>query len=441
MDKHGITLVDAATPGEEISPSTLSTGFRMSGAFWDEFIGKYWNSGPVLVRKPFAEPLLTAEDAFEIMKRAGNNRQSSESNEKYVFVNGGKRICDLDEYLPRAADRSLQEYTERLSRLVEDQEITLLLPKLQLYDSGLWMRVRVFLKPLYERIGIPASAADLDMFYGQYDRTPHGIHRDEASNFSYVISGKKKMLFWAADAFPTQTGRLLGTTRYEDHLESAIELEAEPGDVMFWPASYWHIAISDGGWPLTLNLNSYLFRHPLHSLFQAISSPEMMGWLNTQCSPSLLLPADLNASSPSVPVQIQCSWKLLRALADHERFEDTAEDLWFRKLSATGFEAVPSPANVPSLKDETTLRSNPDFPILLAPRAGGQARLFANGHMLETAMDASLEAMISRLNTGTEIKVGTLLSTCVPSDSLVATHEELRCTLASLCSFRALTVS
>ena len=44
----------------------------------------------------------------------------------------------------------------------------------------LWTRARDLLRPLFDRIGIPAGHVELEIFFGRYEFTTGGIHRRRA---------------------------------------------------------------------------------------------------------------------------------------------------------------------------------------------------------------------------------------------------------------------
>jgi Cupin-like domain len=434
MSKATIVAGDEIRSAQEYNVAVPAQDWAMTAGFWKDFVDNFWEKSPVLIHSVFPEPLLSEEEAFQLMRLSNHAPQS----ERHVFIDGARRACDVEPFFPAAEDSSLLAYRERLQHLVQGRDVTILLPKLQTYAPDLWMRTRKFLQGLYKNIGIPASAADLDMFYGKYARTPHGIHRDESSNFTYVVSGTKKMLFWPPDAFPENMGRALGTMRYEDYLDTAIAIEGKAGDVLFWPASYWHMAVSDGGWPLTLNLNSYLVRSPLYSIFQVLSSPYFAASL--PASPKLLdAQSETGFSALKVPPAIQELRELAHTLTKDGHFQEMAEELWFKKLSASGFEAVPPPTAIPKLPKESIVQGDADFPILLVEGNNAQGKIFANGHMIEMPMSPGLIAVISRINMGKHIRVGDLLTDSLGNvENGADSAEKLHGLLESLASFRAI---
>jgi 50S ribosomal protein L16 3-hydroxylase len=440
-------FIESPQTAQEWTLSQPSRDFCMSEGFWDRFVAEYWTSGPLLIRSPFTQPLVTEEEIFHAVRTASEEHRAQGVSELMVFIDGGSRQCDVVDFLPEREDASLASYRRRLEGFLGSRQFTLLLPKLQVHNPDLWMRVRRFLSGLYDRVGLPGSMADLDIFYGRYDRTPHGIHRDEASNFTYVVSGTKRMLFWPEETFPGRTGkasRLVGTMRYEDHLLTATEIVAHEGDLLFWPASYWHIAVSDDEWPLTLNMNSYIGRHALHSLAQAVMTPELGYLLNSRCQPliSVKSASSKTSTEPSVPEEVRVLGEVMRDIGNHQSLQQSLEELWFKKLSATGFEVTPQPAAISQLSPDTILQSDSHFPVLLVPKEDGSVRIFANGNVVSARAQPSIRRMIDLINTGCRTTVDSLIFGSLGADAVNPDQtKQLNEVLVSLCNFRALTRS
>lgn len=385
------------------------TGFILPHSFWTNFIQSSWNKEPVLIRTPFKTPLLTESDFFQILSRAGDDYRCHVRRALTFWIDQGCHICDIEDSLPHAADSSLDAYKSRLSAAIGDRATTLTVYGCQWYSYGLWMGVRRFLHPLYSRVGMPISKVDLDSFFGTYSRTPTGIHRDDAANFSYVVAGTKRMLFWPSEVFNDALplgGSSLGTAQYERYMDKAIEIEAKTGDIIFWPPSYWHLAISDGGWQATLNIALYLGNNLLQLFHHVLADPELAAPLAPfRIHSTIPIPEDRESSLLKIPASLLRQAEVFREIAGHPSLNTSIEDRWFRKLSASGFDVVPPPAGAPDLDETYVVRGNPEFPILLVPRNGSKATIFANGNRLDTIMSETLSAMIGQLNSGNEFSL------------------------------------
>lgn len=413
--------------------------------FWEEFVGTHWDKSPVLIKAPFRTPLASEEEVFDIAVHASQDYKSFRRRTTNVFVDYGRRICDINQLLPDLQDQSFDSYRRRLGELIPAQEGTFVFYECQLYDANLWMRVRRFLHGLYRLTGLPASTVDMDVFMGRYHRTPTGIHKDDASNFSYVVSGVKRMLFWPGDTFKDvvpMSATSVGTVHYESFPQRPLSIEANAGDLIYWPASFWHMAASDdGSSPVTLNIALYRRKEFSQVFRHLMETREFSAWLANHFVAPTALPfvASPARSEIFVPKEIAQETNAFRGLGNHPGLAETIEDLWFRKASASGFEMVPPPLPLPSLEDSEVVHGEPEFPIISIPRGDGKAKLFANGHVISAPWSHSVSTMITRLNSGTEYRVEQLLGSSLGAvpESDIREARNLRHLLKLLCSFRA----
>jgi len=382
----------------------MQNDFVLSETFWTDFVNSTWNQFPVLFKRMFPQLIAGKEDVFQLMYTAGQNyRANSTLSTMNVYVNGGMRMSDLQPYLVRADEVTLQQYCERVAGLSEVQQFTFVLYGCQLYHRELWMRCRRFLRGLYEKIGLPAGHVDLDIFVGKYRRTPTGIHKDAAANFSFVVQGRKKMAFWPSEAFP-KSPATADYTRYEN---GRIVLEAEVGDVIFWPPQYWHMAFSEEpDWSVTLNLALYLNRNALafvnHAFaFDRNGSNLLQGFK----APSLYQPPDV----PEVPQQLQKELQLYRNIIRDESLENAVYELWARRLSADGFNPVPPSLPAQDIDECDIVERSSAFPIVLVRLFNGQAIVAANGHAVWSSDFDVAAQIVHELNCSRAIQVRELI--------------------------------
>ena len=73
-----------------------------------------------------------------------------------------------------------------------------------------------------------------------HEKTPFGVHLDNASAFMFTIDGAKRMLAWPGD-YPGITGR---TMDYAGIRPDAELLDAPSGSMIYWPSGAWHVGES-----------------------------------------------------------------------------------------------------------------------------------------------------------------------------------------------------
>ncbi len=120
------------------------------------------------------------------------------------------------------------------------------------FHAGQWERQRAFFEPLWERTGLPLSGAITTLFHGNYEHTPVGVHKDRFATFLYALEGRKRMRFWRERPWTAPVTTVLD---YQPHLAASFTAEPEPGDLLYWPADYYHVGESvDGGAATSVNV-------------------------------------------------------------------------------------------------------------------------------------------------------------------------------------------
>jgi hypothetical protein len=140
----------------------------------------------------------------------------------------------------------------------------------QSYDRELFVRVVEAFASLVAKQGIHSGPTEVEVFLGDYQYTPGGIHRESCSNIHLVLHGTKTMYFWPRHGWPTaEVPRRLthaeGTGTTEEYLawinpsdvvEHADRLTAGAGGGFAWRAGTWHVAETHGP-SIAVNIASY----------------------------------------------------------------------------------------------------------------------------------------------------------------------------------------
>jgi hypothetical protein len=415
-----------------------AAAFALSDRFWDDFVARSWGRRPCVIRDPFPAPLVDEAELVAILTAAASEYRAFQRLVSLaVFVDGACLLADVDRFLPHAAVRSLDDYRAQLETLAGDRAVMVTVAGLQNHAFDLWTRARWFLRPLFKRVGFAAHSADLDTFFGRYDQSPGGVHTDTAANFSYVLSDRKTMLFWPSSYFANRVppwATTLRTMDYRPYAHDALVLEARHGDVIFWPRDYWHVGVSDGGWPTTVTL----------ALYQKTSPHDVLAPILASTSAALTTPVDAfgappEAESPAeLPSALRDAARLYREGVAGEELVRAAQRQWLRRASASGFASVPPPAELAALDDGDRLSAAATGPLLLTHREGGTLSIGANGHLVDVADAAHLAACAELVRGGVAGTVAEIVAACA-SDAAAAA--ETRQLLLDLCRVRALHVT
>jgi 50S ribosomal protein L16 3-hydroxylase len=347
---------------------------------------------PLLIKQPFASPLATEGSVLRALQRWAED------------VREGRAVAPESEYierrvLPEPEDETLDDCVARIER-VWTRDWFAYINDVHRYDGDFWSRAVEILLPEITRVGaLPAGGFKMELFFGKYRTTPSGIHLDSADNFAFIVRGPKRMLFWPPDRFQTRvyipspkapTQQLALIRRYEDHLGDALVIEADAGDVIYWPKDYWHVGASPEGWTAMVTIAMWwnarpmaLARYLLNSLID-LEGDARHHPFNPEAplEQALVPPRSLREPMEQGAAQIAAN------------LDAATRRLWARTVTSYGFTVPPARAAVPALTDDLCIRVI--HPIVALPDDGGSL-VVACGHQTWTAA-AHLHAACLRLN-------------------------------------------
>jgi hypothetical protein len=375
-----------------------------------ETLWRCWGREVRLFRRPFSKPLANDAEFWEVLK--GWARE----------VRAGRCLVQTrwieENLLPSDADVDLASFCRRVDSLGPEDWCLYQADGAQAWSPLLWHRLTELVRPVIARVGgLPPGGMMLDLFLGRYDRTGTGIHRDEADVLAFVTRGPKRLYFWPRDRFegrwatPDRSHFQTGIWSYEKHLDSALVVEAEAGDVIYWPRDYFHIGASPDHWSGMLTLTMW---------WQASAQGAVRYVVNALCQAdgaAVVYPLELDA----LPAGARSLPPALRDAADsalstlNARWGDRLAETWARAATAYGF--VTPPGRLPVARADGD-RYRVRHPIALV-EIGGRRHVFACGHRLPAASEAGL-ALAERVEAA---PVGeTLMLPADPlRDALVAT--------------------
>jgi 50S ribosomal protein L16 3-hydroxylase len=375
--------------------------FSLNKAFWRHFTKTYWNRRPTVIRAPFPTPMVTPAEVFRGVVATRDRLRLGQPRDDLDLSIGGRRIVlNLDRWLPRAKDATLERYYARLRRARGAGDLAMLAYDFQ-HELG-WTffdHLRQFLQGLYEITGVPQQAQAV-LFWGNYGRTPFGVHRDESDVFCFVVEGKKKFRLWPGKAFRSSSEKY-GPAPYGNYLKGSMCLEGEPGDILYWPSSYWHVAESDGelGSSLSVGL-SYGY-----SIFVALS--EHIGKWSREIGGDARDPiGSLPFSKLQVPAELASIAQ--RAEGRPGRLTERLMRFWMERITKYGFGKIPRPRGRAALPMGRGVRANPVSRILHW-KFNRNLVIAANGQSIVVAYDREIVRMLGRVSGAAVCEVADLL--------------------------------
>jgi len=389
---------------------------------WREFAAEYWMQKPGVLRMSLFAPL-GQPDYFQALLDAAAAWKSgaiAHTRDIRILMGSGQvnnnRLVPL---LPCPEDGDLAGYINRIEAAPQDGW-NLVVSSLQQFSRPLFTEARLIADAIYRAAGsAPSGPTDCHFICGAYEEAPTRIHKDTATVVTYVILGRKRIWVWPYEM-------LLPYTRSRDALhaqvnldidfrsvaDSATLLEGEPGDVLYWPADYWHCAESDGAPHASIHLASYTDGNTARIIQSVLSAAlsDRVGeqWIGAAEYPGK--PGDsrlshlcdtaeqlLDSISTEIPARMQA--KLLR------------------RSSATNFEYVPPLHGARAFSENTLERPvavDPRFPILYDTCVDDEGGLLIaiNGHIARVQNVAWVQSFITALNATSE-------SGCLPARDMV----------------------
>lgn len=284
-------------------------GRTLRSETWQAFLEKYWDRRVFHIERLFDTPILEAADLFEVLVAASDWTRSGNRRGRPPFrlYAEGRALGSSPELLPRASDKSLEAHVQRAMATAKADNFMLVCDDLTEYSAKVMERFRGFLEPLYERVGLPISIPTIDAFVGRYSSTAFSIHRDRLSTFSFHVSGAKTFKIWDGGRFHSTTAAMEAYLAGEraDRL-----IERRPGDLVYWPASAWHVGESPEEVSATISFavqldnptETRLHRPVLAQLqqildrqFAEVGSPDSIPWSRVAAGHEVALPPEYDA--------------------------------------------------------------------------------------------------------------------------------------------------
>ncbi|WP_363799937.1 cupin domain-containing protein [Lysobacter firmicutimachus] len=382
---------------------------------WDTFAREDWDRRPVLFKGVLdrAGPFRLDEvyRSALVATRRSRARLPGDPDNAVVTLD---RLQQLDPapWMPQAADGSLAGYRRRMLDALGARRYALVISAFHSFHRPLWRRERAFFAPLWRRTGLPLTGAITTLFHGNYESTPVGVHRDRFATFMVPVEGRKRMRFWAQKPWTEAVSTL---PDYRAHLATSFLVEAGPGDLLYWPADYYHVGESVGGGVSTsVNIGIPRTEHrPVYDLEDLLVEIGDAASLVDPAAPLLRarMPAGVAALwdaaapapghlPPRLPPALEAALGLLRAAAQAPALAARVGAVSLQRWSAGGFEPVPPLRRVARPPASARLALRPDSVVLQRRERGGW-RFAADGHGLRLDGDAAAaRALLARLRAG-----------------------------------------
>lgn len=397
-----------------------------------------WDQRPLLLNGPFAGVFPSVEAGFTAAVAEANAYRGGRIDPTLrVFIEHDdlarphplpprySNLLDFGAFLPAASDESFDHYVARVSRSLGGRRFGLFSGLTHTHDYAFWCGLRPFLRDLSGVVGLPLGGWQFQLLVANYRNTPFGIHKDEQAVLTHVARGTKRFLLWPLGYFahrrdlPVDIQHMEAVkwsltfadpADYQRACDDAIVIDAREGDLVYWPASYWHIAVSgpddDAELPaITMGWGAFVNAAPFAGLAGMLAP--------AQAWPTTWATEGLRGGLQEPPAFAAALFRGLATPARKAQARHVALVSWLKRMSAFGCIGVPAPRSPPMLVSQDVVRRSDDVPILWLMLARNTLAVAANGHATvlkgRPALLASATRTLEILHAGERLEVRPLL--------------------------------
>ncbi|MEN4903746.1 cupin domain-containing protein [Luteimonas sp. TWI1437] len=367
---------------------------------WAQFVATCWDHRPVVFRRHGAAPY-PLDAALAAAASAARTANGDEQACRFVLDDRQRRQPGA--WLPRHEDATFERYAQRILREGGGRSYALIVNEFHRHDRRIWEGGRRFFQGLFAQVGLPSTGAITTLFHGNYERTPVGVHKDRFATFVFVLQGRKRMRFW-----PTRPWQDAVATRvdYAEHLADSFAIDVGPGDLLYWPAAYYHVGETLGVEVATsVNVGIPRDGHALLYDFDAIV--RAADAVDAQAAAA----GDACGDDAGAADQVAGALATVRRLATPAALRSAASAGYLALRTGGGFVPPPPASPVAPLHAQGRWRlADPSFPLAWM-HDGDSALCGAAGHVRRVeGFDDRAAALLRRFDSGAGVGVAELLA-------------------------------
>jgi len=389
----------------------------LPNAVIDAIAKEHWGTKPGVWSQPASVPYATEGDVLDALRNLGVQLEEGDTViVPRVYANAKPVGFRLDEHLPKDGE-AYRAYEDRLRAWAGGRELGMVVSDVQSLGGALWWSALAVARAIYTSRGMTPGGAHSEIFFGNYKSSFFRVHKDSLETVTFVIRGRKRFLVWPYEVFADRPEVMAGGETaqinldpdldYEEFRDRASVLEGGPGDVLFWPASYWHVAEGvDDDFVTTITVAFFPSATrsagcPFRLTNEAIVRFAVDGF----ASEDPVYPAP--AGPEGVRNVVRDVESTLQRLLDNRTVRRARREFALMWTTAMGFRRVWEEGPPPELDDATVIAVDPENPLCWVDTNDDGFPTSVNG-LVVTATPAYLP-LIEHLNRGGRFVVGELV--------------------------------
>lgn len=374
---------------------------------YDDLAAARARGTPTAWRRPAGVVPVGSADVFAWLLAAADNFAHRRVR---LRVYAGERAETVGaEHHPRAEDVTIAGWLRRLA--AHSGECGVVVNDLQAACPDAWWFMRRVLAGIFAATGFPPAGASLELFAGAYHRGFFGVHKDDQDVVTFVLEGRKRFLLWPFEYFagrpdfPSgggERGHIFTNLDPGPHRADALVLEGGPGDLLFWPAEWWHLAEGDGAHATSLGLGLFRGATAWRFVEQAVAAL-------IHDTPDLAARAlpDPSGARGQAAETLDAVHDAVAACLTHPDLRARVEERTLAVTSACGCNTVPLP-RTDELPATLPVRCAAPGAIQWASRGDGTLLWAASGEVFRYPDIPPLRALLARVADGAPFVPGEL---------------------------------
>lgn len=396
---------------------------------WVTLVRDHWGKSPLLLPQVVPAQALPAEWTLALLQSVRASLADGQTVnctlfDRDNFCVNAMRTTEanprLVERLPDAGETQLDHYIATLQREERFEQFALYLDRPHRFHAGLWLLFRRLLQGLYAAGVEPRERVTSDIFVGNYQRTPFGIHKDKLHNLMLVSQGSRTMHFWQ--------DRDGDDTRWDP--DSRVSLQVRPGDLLYWPPGVWHVGENPQQFAVSVNIDIWegcttpWVEQTVTDTLREVASPVTALLAARKPPRSALRPTDADSADGAADL-VELANAALENI-DPRLLELRLCVEWAKRVSSAGLSTPLPLREAESLSADDCYRLQPGQSIVRFSQ-GGRLILACNGHVTQYPDSPEWQQLVDTVNSGRPFTPAGLAALCPAIDA-----HAIECWLAQL---------